>query len=129
AGIPTFGPSKVAARIEGSKAFMKDAAMKYGLPTAKYATFTDKAKAAEYIQREGAPIVIKTDGLAAGKGVVIVQTVEEGLRELDEYFAGKFGAAGQKVVIEEFLDGEEASFFAICDGKTAVAFGSAQDHK
>ncbi len=128
-GIPVFGPSAKAAQIEGSKAFMKEIAVKYHVPTAKYATFTDLEKAKAYIRKEGAPIVIKTDGLAAGKGVAIPHTVEEALKELDAYFAGKFGTAGQKVVIEEFMEGEEASFFAICDGTRALSFGSAQDHK
>lgn len=127
--ILVFGPGKEAAQLEGSKAFMKQAAKHYGIPTADYASFTDKDEAKAYIEEKDAPIVIKTDGLAAGKGVVICQTKDEALQELDEYFAGKFGDAGKKVVIEEFLSGEEASFFAICDGKKAIAFGSAQDHK
>lgn len=127
--IRVFGPSAAAAELEGSKQFMKDVVAELGIPTAAYGNFDNADDAKAYIQQHGAPIVIKTDGLAAGKGVVIAQSVEEALAEVDEYFSGKFGAAGQRVVIEEFLEGEEASIFAICDGKTALFCGTAQDHK
>lgn len=128
-GIKAFGPGKAAAQLEGSKQFMKDMVKKYGVATAEYETFTDAQSAKEYVKQIGAPIVVKTDGLAAGKGVTVAQTEEEAIKAIDEAFGGKFGDAGKKLVIEEFLAGEEASFFAICDGKTAIAFGSAQDHK
>jgi len=128
-GINVFGPSKAASQIEGSKDFMKAIAKKYGVPTAEYATFSDEASAIAYVEEKGAPIVVKTDGLAAGKGVTVAQTVNEAVTAIKENFAGRFGNAGKKLVIEEFLSGEEASFFAICDGKTAIPFGSAQDHK
>ncbi len=128
-GIKAFGPGAKAAQIEGSKQFMKDAARKYGIPTAEYAKFSDAELAKSYIREKGAPIVVKTDGLAAGKGVTVAQTEAEALQAVDEMFGGKFGDAGNRLVIEEFLAGEEASFFAICGGDTAVAFGSAQDHK
>ncbi len=129
ADILVFGPSKEAAQIEGSKSFMKKIAVKYGVSTAKYASLDSLDHAKAYVKDHGVPIVIKTDGLAAGKGVVIAQTQAEAIQALEEYFAGKFGNAGKKVVIEEYLEGEEVSFFAICDGDYAVAFGSAQDHK
>ncbi|MFV3073136.1 phosphoribosylamine--glycine ligase [Niveispirillum fermenti] len=130
AGIPTFGPSAAAAALEGSKGFMKDAVARFGVPTAAYGRFTDVAAAKEFVARQGAPIVVKTDGLAAGKGVTICQTVEEAFAAIDEAMVGRrFGDAGTELVIEEFLDGEEASFFAICDGVRAVALAGAQDHK
>ncbi len=129
AGIPAFGPSKLAARLEGSKGFTKDICAKYGIPTAAYGRFSDLASARAYLARVGAPIVVKADGLAAGKGVTVAMTMEEAEAALADCFAGAFGAAGAEVVIEEFLDGEEASFFALCDGDTAIAFASAQDHK
>ncbi len=128
--IKAFGPSQVAAQIEGSKAFMKDLCARAGVPTAKYKTFTDSKAALDYVREQGAPIVIKTDGLAAGKGVTVAQTVAEAEIAVSEAMQGKkFGSAGQKLVIEEFLVGEEVSFFALCDGGKAVAFASAQDHK
>jgi phosphoribosylamine--glycine ligase len=127
--IKVFGPNKFAAQLEGSKDFMKHIVSKYNIPTAEYKSFTDANLAKEYITQKGAPIVVKTDGLAAGKGVTVAMNLADALQAVDEAFAGKFGSAGQKLVIEEFLDGEEASFFAICDGKKAVYFGSAQDHK
>ncbi len=129
AGIKTFGPSAAAAKIEGSKQFMKDCAKKYQLNTAQYANFNDPVAAKNYVYEKGAPIVIKTDGLAAGKGVIMAQTETEAYQAIDEMFEGRFGESGKKIVIEEFLYGEEASFFAICDGQNAIAFGSAQDHK
>jgi phosphoribosylamine--glycine ligase len=129
AGIRAFGPTAAAAKIEGSKQFMKDCAKKYNLPTADYGNFDNADDAKAYVTEKGAPIVVKTDGLAAGKGVILAQTNQEACDAIDEMFAGRFGKSGHKVVIEEFLYGEEASFFAICDGDRAIAFGSAQDHK
>ena len=130
AGITTFGPSQAAAALEGSKGFMKDAVARFGVPTAAYGRFTDIQAAKEFVARQGAPIVVKTDGLAAGKGVTICQSVEEAFAAIDEAMVGRrFGDAGAELVIEEFLDGEEASFFAICDGRHAVALAGAQDHK
>lgn len=129
AGIVTFGPSKYAAQIEGSKIFMKEAVAHAGIPTAAFATFDDEEKAKDFIRKQGAPIVVKTDGLAAGKGVTVAMTEDDALEAVRSFFAGKFGDAGRKVVIEEYLQGRELSFFAICDGTRAVAFGSAQDHK
>jgi len=130
AGIRVFGPSASAARLEGSKGFMKDLCAKYKVPTAGYGRFTDLQKAKEFITKHGAPIVIKADGLAAGKGVIIAQTVKEAEEAAASMLTGAaFGSAGQEVVIEQFLDGEELSFFALCDGKGFIPFGSAQDHK
>ncbi|MSP47736.1 MAG: phosphoribosylamine--glycine ligase [Alphaproteobacteria bacterium] len=130
AGIPAFGPSKAAAELEGSKGFMKDLARRAGIPTAAYERFTDAEAARAYIRKQGAPIVIKADGLTAGKGVVVAAIVEEALAAVDEIMGRRrFGAAGAEVVVEEFLDGEEASLFALCDGKTALLLGVAQDHK
>lgn len=128
-GIRVFGPSKKAAQLEGSKKFTKDLCIKYNIPTAAYGSFTDAASAKAFLKKQSAPIVVKADGLAAGKGVVIAESIADAEKAIDEMFAGKFGTAGNTVVIEEFLDGEEASFFAVCDGKIALAFGSAQDHK
>ncbi len=130
AGIPAFGPSAAAAALEGSKGFMKDLCAKYGIPTAAYGRFRDAAAAKAFVQEKGAPIVVKADGLAAGKGVIIATNAAEAEAAIDEIMASRsFGAAGDEVVIEEFLDGEEASFFAIVDGETALPMGSAQDHK
>jgi phosphoribosylamine--glycine ligase len=129
AGIRVFGPSKAAALLESSKGFTKDLCRKYGIPTGDYARFTDAVSAKEYIARQPMPIVIKADGLAAGKGVVICIRRGEAERTIDEMFSGMFGDAGASIVIEEFLEGEEVSFFALCDGTTAVEFGAAQDHK
>jgi phosphoribosylamine--glycine ligase len=129
AGIKTFGPSKGAARLEGSKGFTKDLARANDIPTAAYERFHAATPAKAYVRAQGAPIVIKADGLAAGKGVIIAQTTAEADAAIDMMFAGGLGAAGAEVVIEEFLQGEEASFFALCDGKTAVPLASAQDHK
>lgn len=130
AGIPTFGPSSEAAALEGSKDFMKSLCYKYGIPTAKYQTFTDAAAAKEYIKDQGAPIVIKADGLAAGKGVVVAMSLDEAYEAVDSMLVkGAFGSAGSRVIVEEFLDGEEASFFALVDGESAVPLESAQDHK
>lgn len=128
--IKAFGPRQLAAQIEGSKAFMKDLCARAGVPTAKYKTFTDMKAALDYVRVQGAPIVIKTDGLAAGKGVTVAQTVAEAEQAVTEAMQGKkFGSAGHKVVIEEFLSGQEVSFFALCDCMKAVPFASAQDHK
>ncbi len=129
AGFKTFGPTKAAARLEGSKGFTKDLCRANKIPTAAYERFTAAAPAKDYIRRQGAPIVIKADGLAAGKGVVVAQTLDEALAAVDMMFAGGLGSAGAEVVVEEFLQGEEASFFALCDGATAIALASAQDHK
>ncbi|KAF3451684.1 hypothetical protein FNV43_RR07780 [Rhamnella rubrinervis] len=130
AGIPAFGPSSEASALEGSKNFMKSLCDKYGIPTAKYRTFTDASAAKQYIQEQGAPIVIKADGLAAGKGVIVAMTVEEAYEAVDSMLVkGDFGSAGCRVVVEEYLDGEEASFFALVDGENAIPLESAQDHK
>lgn len=129
-GIPCFGPSKAAAALEASKAFMKEFCARHGVPTAEYKVFDDAIRAKAYLGDREPPFVIKADGLAAGKGVVIAGTRREADAAIDEIlFLRKFGTAGQRIVIEDFLPGEEASFFAICDGETAVAFGAAQDHK
>lgn len=130
AGVPTFGPTKAAARLEGSKAFMKDLCHKYGIPTAESAAFDNSDAAHAYIRKRGAPIVVKASGLAAGKGVILAQTVEEAQQAATEILeGGKFGSAGNKIIIEEYLQGEEASYFALIDGSSVVPLGSAQDHK
>lgn len=129
AEILAFGPTQAAAQLEGSKGFTKDLCREYGIPTAAYERFADKDKALAYLREKGAPIVVKADGLAAGKGVVVAQTLEEAERAVEAMFAGLFGRSGAEVVIEEFLEGEEASFFAICDGTRAAPFATAQDHK
>ena len=129
-GIRAFGPSAKAAALEGSKAFMKDLFAKYKIPTAAYARFTDYDAAVAYIREHGAPIVVKASGLAAGKGVVVAQSLDEAIGALNSIMRDRaFGASGDEVVIEEFLDGEEASFFALVDGTNVVALASAQDHK
>ncbi|MEJ5018582.1 phosphoribosylamine--glycine ligase [Ochrobactrum vermis] len=128
-GIRVFGPSKAAAQLEGSKGFTKDLCARFDIPTGAYGRFNNAPKAKAYIRQQGAPIVVKADGLAAGKGVVVAMTLDEALDAVDACFEGAFGSAGAEVVVEEFLDGEEASFFCICDGKTALSLGSAQDHK
>ncbi|XP_020599995.1 phosphoribosylamine--glycine ligase [Phalaenopsis equestris] len=129
-GIPTFGPSSEAALLEGSKDFMKKLCDKYGIPTAKYQTFTDPSEAKQYVKKQGAPIVIKADGLAAGKGVIVAMTLEEAFEAVDLMLVKDiFGSAGSRVIIEEYLEGEEASFFAIVDGENALPLESAQDHK
>jgi len=130
ANIRVFGPSAAAAELEGSKGFMKDVVWQSGIPTAWYKRFTDIDAARAFVREMGAPIVVKTDGLAAGKGVVVAMTLDEALAAIDQMMGDKvFGAAGDELVIEEFLDGEEASIFALSDGKTAVFMGAAQDHK
>jgi len=130
-GIPVFGPSRAASRLEGSKAFMKGIAEKCGVPSASFETFTDAEAAKAFIRRHGAPVVVKTDGLAAGKGALVCSTVEEAEAAVGQIMEDRaFGDAGNTVVVESFLEGEEASFFAVCDGETAVAFGGGgQDHK
>jgi phosphoribosylamine--glycine ligase len=127
AGIKVFGPSKDAAQLEGSKGFTKDFCAEFNIPTASYGRFSDRMKAIAYVKAQGAPIVVKADGLAAGKGVTVAMTASEAQDAIDHVFAGEFGAA--ECVIEEFLAGEEASFFALCDGEHAVPLAAAQDHK
>jgi phosphoribosylamine--glycine ligase len=129
AGVKTFGPSRAAARLEGSKAFTKDLCRANGIPTAAYERFTAAAPARDCVRRMGAPIVIKADGLAAGKGVVVATTVAEAEAAIEAMFGGALGEAGAEVVIEEFLSGEEASFFVLCDGDHVVPLATAQDHK
>ncbi|SOH95192.1 phosphoribosylamine--glycine ligase [Monaibacterium marinum] len=129
AGYLTFGPSKAAAQVEASKAFTKELCDAANAPTAAYARFTDAAPAKEYITEQGAPIVIKADGLAAGKGVTVAMDVDTALAAIDDCFSGAFGAAGAEVVIEEFMDGEEVSLFVLTDGTAMLSLASAQDHK
>jgi len=129
AGIRVFGPSKAAARLEGSKGFTKDLCARYGIPTAAYGRFGNAEDAKAYVAKVGAPIVVKADGLAAGKGVTVAMSEGEALSAIDACFEGAFGGAGAEVVVEEYLEGEEASFFCLCDGATALPFGTAQDHK
>jgi len=128
-GIKVFGASKAAAQLEGSKGFTKDLCARQNIPTAAYGRFTDAEAAKAYIRKQGAPIVVKADGLAAGKGVTVAMTEAEALAAIDDCFSGAFGSAGAEVVVEEFMTGEEASFFCLCDGTTALPFGTAQDHK
>ena len=129
AGIKYFGPTKAAAQLEGSKGYTKDLCREAGIPTGAYGRFTTQASAKSYLAGRSLPIVVKADGLAAGKGVVIATTHAEAAAAVDACFSGAFGAAGAEVVIEDFLDGEEASFFALCDGTTALPMAAAQDHK
>ncbi|MCB2072297.1 MAG: phosphoribosylamine--glycine ligase [Novosphingobium sp.] len=129
AGFSVFGPSRAAAQLEGSKGFTKDLCERAGIPTGAYERVTSEAEAMAALGRFGAPVVIKADGLAAGKGVTVAMTVEEAEGAVRDIFGGKFGEAGAEAVIEEFLEGEEASFFALTDGSTIVPFGTAQDHK
>jgi phosphoribosylamine--glycine ligase len=129
AGIRVFGPSKAAAQLEGSKGFTKDLCARFGIPTGAYRRFSAPEPAKAYVQQQDAPIVIKADGLAAGKGVTVAMTLDEAIAALEACFDGSFGSAGAEVVVEEFLTGEEASFFCLCDGTTALPFGTAQDHK
>lgn len=130
AGIKAFGPTKSAAQLEGSKIFAKDLMKKYGIPTATYEIFSDVNKACGYIKAAGAPIVVKADGLAAGKGVIVAQTVDEAINAVFEVMEQKsFGEAGSRIVIEEFMDGEEASLLAFTDGKTIIPMIPSQDHK
>lgn len=129
AGLKAFGPTRAAAQLEASKSFTKELCARMRIPTAAYRIFTTAITARAYVTAQGAPIVIKADGLAAGKGVTVAGTIEEAHAAIDTIFSGAFGAAGTSVVIEAVLEGEEASFFALCDGTRAVAFASAQDHK
>ncbi|MFC4349146.1 phosphoribosylamine--glycine ligase [Kordiimonas lipolytica] len=129
ADILAFGPTAGAAQLEGSKGFTKDVCAKYDIPTAAYGRFKSAADAKAYVEKQGAPIVVKADGLAAGKGVILAQTVEEAFAAIDDIFGGAFGDAGAEVVVEEFLTGEEASFFVLCDGQNTLALATAQDHK
>ncbi len=128
-GIAVFGPSAAAAQLEGSKGFTKDICARYDIPTGAYQRFNNAPKAKAYVRAQGAPIVVKADGLAAGKGVTVAMTIDEALAAIDDCFEGAFGEAGAEVVIEAYLDGEEASFFCLCDGKHALALATAQDHK
>ncbi|EGL83472.1 Phosphoribosylamine--glycine ligase [Caldalkalibacillus thermarum TA2.A1] len=129
-GLRIFGPTRAAALIEGSKSFAKDLMQKYGIPTGAYATFTDMDEALNYLDQQQAPIVVKADGLAAGKGVVVARTIKEAKQAVKEMMAGKrFGEAGTKVVIEEYLEGEELSLMAFVDGEVVVPMVAAQDHK
>ncbi len=129
-GLPCFGPSAKAAQLEGSKTFCKDFMSRYHIPTANYQSFTDVQLAIAYIQQQGAPIVVKADGLAAGKGVIVAQTEAEAIAAVQDMLSGNsFGDAGHRVVVEEFLQGEEASFIVMADGKHALAMASSQDHK
>ncbi len=129
AGFTVFGPSKAAAALEASKAFTKEVCDAAGAPTAAWARFTDAEAAKSHVRAEGAPIVVKADGLAAGKGVVVAMSEDEAIAAIDDMFDGAFGAAGAEVVIEEFMQGEEASLFVLCDGTDALVVGTAQDHK
>jgi phosphoribosylamine--glycine ligase len=129
AGIKVFGPSKAAARLEGSKGFAKDFCAEFGIPTARYARFADRAAALAHLERQPLPVVVKADGLAAGKGVTVAETREAAVGAVEACFSGTFGAAGAEIVIEECLVGEEASFFALVDGTHALPLASAQDHK
>ncbi len=129
AGILTFGPGREAARLEASKRFTKEICDACDAPTAAWARFVEAGPAKDYIRAQGAPIVVKADGLAAGKGVIVAMTEAEALAAIDDMFGGEFGAAGAEVVIEEFMQGEEASFFILTDGVTALPYGTAQDHK
>jgi phosphoribosylamine---glycine ligase len=129
AGIKAFGPSRAAAQLEGSKGFTKDLCRAHRIPTAAYARFKGAPAAKDHIRSHGAPIVVKADGLAAGKGVIVAQTEAEAEAAVDMMVGGGLGEAGGEVLIEEFLDGEEASFFALCDGETAIPLATAQDHK
>ena len=129
AGIPVFGPSKQAALLEASKTFTHEVCDAVNAPMAAWKRFTEPAPARAYVRAQGAPIVVKADGLAAGKGVVVAETVDQAVAAIDDMFGGAFGMAGAEVVIEEFMAGEEASFFVLCDGKTCLPLATAQDHK
>ena len=129
AGLRCFGPRKEAAQLEGSKAYTKDFLRRYGIPTAAYATFTKSSFDADWVRAQRAPLVVKADGLAAGKGVIICETTEAAIESAQAMFEGQFGAAGDKVVIEEFLEGEEASFIVMVDGKNVLTLATSQDHK
>ncbi len=128
-GIPVFGPSAGAAQLEGSKGFTKDLCHRFGIPTGAYMRFNNAPKAKAYARQMGAPVVIKADGLAAGKGVTVANALSDAFAAIDDCFEGAFGEAGAEVVVEEFLEGEEASFFCLCDGTNALPLTTAQDHK
>ena len=127
--ITPFGPTAAAAILEGSKGFTKDLCAKYNIPTAAYGRFKEATAAKRFVAEKGVPIVIKADGLAAGKGVIIAETIEEANDAIDDIFGGQFGEAGAELVVEEFLEGEEASFFVLTDGENILPYGTAQDHK
>jgi phosphoribosylamine---glycine ligase len=129
AGIKHFGPSKAASQLEGSKGFTKDLCREFSIPTAAYGRFKDAPSAKAYLAKSGAPIVVKADGLAAGKGVIMAETSEQAIAGIDACFAGDFGASGAEIVLEEWMQGEEASFFALVDGDSALPLATAQDHK
>ena len=129
AGQRIFGPSQAASQLEGSKTFAKDFMARHNIPTASYATFHEVDKATAWVREQGAPIVIKADGLAAGKGVVVAQSVDEACQAIESMLAGQFGEAGARVVIEQFLEGEEASFIAVVSGTQCIALATSQDHK
>ncbi|MGO3842710.1 MAG: phosphoribosylamine--glycine ligase, partial [Alcaligenes pakistanensis] len=130
AGLKIFGPTQAAAQLESSKDYAKAFMVRHNIPTAAYATFTDPEAAKDYIRQQGAPIVVKADGLAAGKGVIVATTLEEALGAIDDILGdGRFGAAGARVVVEECLTGEEASFIVMCDGKNVLPMATSQDHK
>ena len=130
AGVKCFGPTAAAAQLEGSKSFTKELCAKYDIPTGAYKRFSDVAEATAYINEKGAPIVVKADGLAAGKGVTVAKSIEEAVAAVDDALvSGRFGDAGASIIVEEFLAGEELSVFAICDGENALMLASAQDHK
>ncbi len=129
AGIAAFGPSKEAAQLEGSKGYTKDLCAQANIPTAAYGRFDNAQAAHDYLASQSAPIVVKADGLAAGKGVIIAETLQQAHEAIDDIFGGAFGQAGAELVIEEFLTGEEASFFVLCDGENALPMATAQDHK
>ena len=129
AGILCFGPTRDAARLEGSKGYAKDFCREYGIPTGNFRRFRDPEEAKKYIHKCGAPIVVKADGLAAGKGVIVARTIEDAEVAVDTFLRHSGGCSRAEIVVEEFLEGEEVSFFALCDGVTAVPFSSAQDHK
>ncbi|HBQ36129.1 MAG TPA: phosphoribosylamine--glycine ligase, partial [Rhodobacteraceae bacterium] len=129
AGVLCFGPSRAAARLEASKSFTKEICAAVNAPTAAYGHFTKAEAAKDYVRAQGAPIVVKADGLAAGKGVIMAMDEATAIAAIDDMFSGEFGDAGAEVVIEEFMQGEEASFFVLCDGKDVLAMGTAQDHK
>ena len=129
-GLPIFGPTKLAAEIESSKAFAKGLMQRHGIPTADFSVFEDAALARAHVQEQGAPIVVKASGLAAGKGAIVCETVEEALAAVDEITSSSaFGEAGRQIVIEEFMRGEELSVFALCDGTSLITLMAAQDHK
>src|ERR1700691_2856924 len=129
AGIKALGPSRSAAQLEGSKGFTKDLCRANAIPTASYGRLREAEPAKDYVRAHGAPIVVKADGLAAGKGVIVADNVDEAEAAIDVILGGGLGEAGAELVIEEFLEGEEASFFALCDGEIAIALASAPDHK